>query len=117
MRWRVLTALLIIGMIMTGGIYCRSRIAEICEQMEVLLRQQPDGTALDDALQLWEDSLPLLSSLLHHQRLDEVGQNLARSAGVLQAGDSGQYTAQIHALLYMLSDIREYDHISWKTLF
>lgn len=117
MRWRVLTAVLIIGMIVTGGLYCRSRIGEICGQMEDLLRQPPDRAALDDALQLWEDSLPLLSTLLHHQRLDEVGQNLTRSAGALQAGDFGQCAAQIDSILYMLEDIREYDHIHWKTLF
>lgn len=117
MRWRVLTALLLIGMIVTGGIYCRSKIAGICGQMEDLLEQPPDHAALDEALQLWEDSLPMLSTLLHHQRLDEVGQSLARAAGALQQGDSGQYTAQIYALLYMLNDIREYDHINWKTLF
>ena len=120
MRWRVLTALLIIGLILTGGIYCRSRIEQTCEQMDELLLQQkelPDPDVLNEALLLWEEQLPLLSTLLHHQRLDEVGQSLARSTGALQAGDFGQYIAQIDSILYMLSDIREYDHINLKTLF
>ena len=122
MRWRVLTALTIIGLIVAGGLICRSRVAQTCRQAEALLQAQrqsaaPDREALEQALALWEDSLPLLSSLLHHQRLEEVGQGLSRCLGALGANDTGTCLAQIDAVLYALDDIREYDHILWKTVF
>lgn len=120
MRWRVLTALLLIGSIVAGGLFCRSIVAQTCRQVESLLRQPNDQLnqeALEQALQLWEDALPILSTLLHHQRLEEVGQGLARSLGALRAGDIGGCTAQMDGVLYELDDIREYDHINWKTLF
>lgn len=120
MRWRVLTAVFIISSILLGGIACRSKVEKTCQEMEELLirqAEQPELAVLDKALSLWEEQLPLLSTLLHHQRLDEVGQSLARSTGALQAGDVGQCMAQIHSVLYMLEDIREYDHINFKTMF
>jgi len=120
MRWRVLMALTIIGLILAGGLYCQDRVTNICIQMEQLLlqaRAQRAPEPLKQACTLWESNIPLLSTLLHHQRLDEVGQNLSRSMGALTSADIGQCIAQIDSILYMLADIREYDHINWKTLF
>ena len=120
MRWRVLTALLIIGAILAGGAVCRIAVARTCDQVSDLLLQQKgraDEEMLESALRLWDESLPVLSILLHHQQLEAVGLSMARGLGALRAGDIAGCMAQIDASLYILSDIREYDDIQWKTLF
>ena len=120
MRWRVLTALILIGFVVTGGLFCRSKVTQTCRQVEQLLQQQrnqPDQEALTQALALWDEALPLLSTLMHHQRLEEVGHGLSCGLGALRAGDTGSCIMQIDGVLYLLDDIREYDHIHWKTLF
>ena len=120
MRWRVLTAVLIIGLILSGGFYCRSWVAQTCQQMESLLllqKEQPDEKALENAIELWEASLPILSALLNHQQLESLGKELALASGALLAGDNALYLSQINTSLYLLDDIREYDYICWKTLF
>lgn len=120
MRWRVLMALFILFAILAGGLFLEGRVNQICRQVETLLmlhRETADGRLLEQALLQWEQAQPLLSSLLHQQRLEDVGQGLAQGLGALQAGDQGSCMMKIEGVLYLLDDIREYDHILWKTLF
>lgn len=126
MQWRVLTALVLIGLIVAGGLVCRQQVAVCCDKVEVLLRQAEvqleddpalSAEALEQAMLLWEEDLPLLSALLNHGRLENVGRDLSRGLGYVETGDPSGCLAQIGAALYLLDDIREYDHIDWKTLF
>lgn len=126
MQWRVLMALGLIGLILFGGLFCRENVADRCDQVADLLRQvqsqlegddSPSPEILEQAMALWEKNLPVLSALLSHDRLENVGRDLSRGLGYLHVGDRPGCLAQIDAALYLLDDIREYDHVDWKTLF
>ena len=119
MRWRVTIAAALILAVLLGGTVCRAEVQRRCSLMEKLLLQaaaelQPE--LLEEADRLWEQGLPLLSCLLPHDRLERVGEGLARAEGFLKAGDRPAFSAQIVALLYLLDDIREYDYINFQTL-
>ncbi len=119
MQWRVLTAVALILALLAGGMICRGAVADSCGAVEAMLRQakaSPAPESLERARALWESRLPLLSCVLTHDRLERVGEGLARAAGCLQAGDAAAFAAQIESLLYLLDDIREYDHINAQTL-
>jgi hypothetical protein len=119
MRWRVTIAAALILAVLLGGTVCRTKVRQQCSLVETLLLQaaaelRPE--LLEEADRLWERGLPLLSCLLPHDRLERVGEGLARAEGFLKAGDRPSFFAQIEALLYLLDDIREYDYINFQTL-
>ena len=87
-------------------------VAELVECARDELRPEP----LEEAARLWEQRLPLLSCVLTHDRLERVGEGIARAESLLRLGDAGDFAAQIDALLYLLDDIREYDHIRLQSL-
>ena len=113
MRWRVLTAVLLIVALLAGGIAFRWVVNDTCRRVENLLRQ---SGPLEEAQALWERRLPLLSCVITHDRLERVGEGLARANGYLQTGEQAGFRVQIEGLLYLLDDIREYDHINVQTL-
>ena len=119
MRWRVTIAAALILAVLLGGTVCRAEVQRRCGLVETLLLRaaaelRPE--LLEEADRLWERGLPLLSCLLPHDRLERVGEGLARAEGFLKAGDRPAFSAQIAALLYLLDDIREYDYINFQTL-
>ena len=119
MRWRVTIAAALILAVLLGGTVCRTKVQQQCGLVETLLLQAETELRpelLEEADRLWERGLPLLSCLLPHDRLERVGEGLARAEGFLKAGDRPSFFAQIEALLYLLDDIREYDYINFQTL-
>ena len=119
MRWRVMMASVLILALLSGGVVCRSLVERRCREVEALLRQaeaELQPMRMEEAGRLWEQGLPLLSCLLSHDRLERVGEGLARAESLLRTGDRSAFSAQIAALLYLLDDIREYDHINSQTL-
>ena len=120
MRWRVLVAIVLLCAILTSGMLCRRQVIHCCDDVIALL-QSTDGAParqqLEDALERWEKALPLLSSLLHQDRLERVGQSLSCALGFLQGGDEAGCLAQTATAVYLLRDIREYDDILWQILF
>ena len=125
MRWRALTAAVLLAGILLGGLWCRAQVEEHCKTIEHMLAglsaaleqgTLPDSGTLDRALLLWEERLPFLSSLLDHEQLEQVGVGLSRASGCLRAKDRSGCLEQLRAVLYLLDDIGEYDHISLKTL-
>lgn len=119
MRWRVLTAAVLILSLLSGGAVCRGQVGACCGEVERLLELAEDGlrpAMLKEAALVWEENLPLLSCVLTHDRLERVGEGLARAEAFLLAGDRAAFSAQIGALRYLLDDIREYDHIRLQTL-
>lgn len=120
MRWRVLTATVLLCAILAGGFLCRSQVIQHCDDVLALLQSAdgvPSEMQLEEALTHWEGTLPLLSSLLHQDRLEHVGQSLSCALGYLQGGDEAGCLAQLGKALYLLRDIREYDDILWQILF
>lgn len=121
MRWRVLTAVVLLCAILTGGLMCRRQVIRYCDDVLALLQPADGGIPhrqqLEQALESWEQALPQLSSLLHQDRLERVGQSLSAGLGALRSGDEGGCLAQIGTAIYLLRDIREYDDILWQTLF
>ncbi len=118
MRWRMWVAALLLLIIVGGGLAARQKVAAHCRLAEELIGQAAAGeqAALEQAVLLWEQGLPLLSSLLNHEVLEQVGACLARAGGCLQAGDSAGCREQLAAALYLLDDIRAYDDLTWKNL-
>ena len=119
MKGRVLIAAALILALLSGGAVCRGHVERCCGEVERLLAlAEADGqpTALKEAMAVWESNLPLLSCVLNHDRLERVGEGLARADGFLEAGDRSAFSAQIGALRYLLEDIREYDDIRLQTL-
>lgn len=119
MKWRVLTAVALILALLVGGVTVRRVVSDTCREVERLLQRteidlQPGP--LEEAQDLWERRLPLLSCVVMHDHLERVGEGLARADGYLQAGEQAGFRAQIKGLLYLLDDIREYDHINVQTL-
>lgn len=119
MKWRVLTAVVLILALLVGGVMFRRAVSDTCRQVGTILQQagadmQP-GT-MEAARELWEGRLPLLSCVVAHDRLERVGEGLARANGYLQAGARGAFRGQIEGVLYLLEDIREYDDITVQTL-
>ena len=118
MRWRVLIAFGIIAGILAAGLNFRIHVTNCCNEIEALLLQsEPSLQQLEQALNLWEKEVPLLSALLHHDLMERVGQELSRGLGLLKSGDLPGCKGQIDIILYLLDDIRDYDDISFKTLF
>ena len=119
MRWRILTAAVLIFILLAGGWFLQRTVAHACGEIESMLRQaksdlRPEG--VEAARVQWESKLPLLSCVVAHDRLERVGEGLARAEGYLRAGERADFAAQIEAVLYLLDDIREYDHINLQTL-
>lgn len=119
MRWRVTIAAALILAVLLGGTVCRTKVQQQCGLVETLLLQaaaelRPE--LLEEADRLWERGLPLLSCLLPHDRLERVGEGIARANGYLQTGEQAGFRVQIEGLLYLLDDIREYDYINFQTL-
>ena len=120
MRWRVLTAVVLLCAIVAGGVLCRRQVIRCCDDVLTLLQSEtehPTQQQLELALARWERSLPLLSSLLHQDRLEQVGQRLSAGLGFLHEGDEAGCSAQISTAIYLLRDIREYDDFLLQILF
>ncbi len=121
MRPRLIAALLLLSLLLGAGLYCRQAVDARCRRVEALLEAASTAAdpavALSDAAALWEESLPLLSSLLHHQSLEQVGSGLARAGGCLSAGDRAGFQAELAQLLYLLEGIRTYDRLTLQNLF
>lgn len=120
MRCRVIVASLLLLGIMGTGLWCRGEVADHCRKIEALaarVQADPgDQEALEEALDLWEERIPFLSTLLNHELLEQVGVGLARAEGCLLASDRSGCLEQLQAVLYLLDDIREYDDMNWKNL-
>lgn len=120
MLWRVVVAAALLLGTLGTGLWCRAEVAAHCQQVEQLamqVRSDPQmDHALEQALILWEERLPFLSSLLNHEVLEQVGAYLSRARGCLSAGDVAGCMEQLDAAFYLLDDIREYDDINWKNL-
>ncbi len=118
MRWRIWMAAALLAAIVGGGLAARQTVSTHCRRVEDLLVQAGAGESapLEQAIGLWEQGLPLLSSLLNHEVLEQVGSSLSRARGCLQAGDTAGCREQLDAALYLLDDIRQYDALSWKNL-
>ena len=120
MRWRVTIAAALILAVLLGGTVCRTKVQQQCGLVETLLLRaaaelRPE--LLEEAGRLWERGLPLLSCLLPHDRLERVGEGLARAEGQFSAGETAAAADQIRMVLYLLGAVREYDHINLKNLF
>lgn len=120
MRWRVTVASLLLLGIVGTGLWCRGAVADHCRRIETLaarVQADPgDQAALDEALELWKDRIPFLSTLLNHELLEQVGVGLSRAQSCLSSGDRAGCLEQLQAVLYLLDDIREYDDMNWKNL-
>ena len=120
MRWRVIVAAALLLGTLGAGLWCRTLVSDHCQRVEALIARVQsdtgDETTLDEALTLWEENIPLLSSLLNHEVLEQVGTCLSRAQGCLSEGDIAGCKEQLAAAMYLLDDIREYDDTSWKNL-
>lgn len=120
MRWRVWVAAALLLGTLGAGLWCRSLVADHCREIEGLVTRAQsdpqDEAALEEALNLWEERLPLLSSMLNHEVLEQVGTCMSRAKARLSAGDFAGYKEQLAAVMYLLDGIREYDDMNWKNL-
>ena len=119
MRWRVVVSAVLILSLMAGGLLCRAAVERHCCTVEELLQASLSGNwgQLARAQSLWEEHLGLLSVLIDHEKLEAVGECIARAEGLFSAGEISSAADQIRTVLYLLSAVREYDHINLKNLF
>ena len=117
MRWRVITAAGLLIFLLAGGFWAQGRTARICDETDALLispalREQNAR----QAAKIWEQSQPLLSSLIPHDRLEEVSCSLQRLIGLLQAGEEGEARAECLAVRAQLQKIRDFDQWTIQSL-
>lgn len=119
MRWRVAVSMALILALLMGGVFCRLMVEQHCRAVEALLQSwlSGDHRQLAWAQDLWEKRLGLLSTLIDHEKLEKVGEGLARAEGQFSAGETAAAADQIRMVLYLLGAVREYDHINLKNLF
>ena len=119
MRWRVAVSMALILALLVGGVFCRIVVEQHCRAVEELLQSwlSGDHRQLARARGLWEKRLGLLSALIDHEKLEKVGEGLARAEGQFSAGETAAAADQIRMVLYLLGAVREYDHINLKNLF
>lgn len=125
MQWRVITAMILLAAIFLGGLAARDWAGKQCLQtaqpLETLADQlesgQPDPDLLSLAKARWEAGLPLLSSLISHDRLEQVSRLLAQAEGFLWTGEQAECAAQLRELCCLLEAIRQYDQITLQTVF
>lgn len=125
MRWRVITAIILLAVIFLGGLAARSWAKNLClrtaQPLEALEAQLQNGQFDPDLLSLakerWESGLPLLSSLITHDRLEQASRLLAQAEGFLWMGDLDECSAQLQELRCLLEAISQYDRLSLQTVF
>ena len=67
-------------------------------------------------MEVWQQSLPYLSSVLAHDRLDAVSGALFRAEGFLKAEDGGEALAEVRDALWQLSLLGQYDKPTVRSL-
>ncbi len=125
MQWRVVTAVFLLAAIFLGGLAARSWVDRLCRDTEQPLEalwdqmqsRQYDPDLLSLARERWERGLPVLSSLVAHDRLEQVSRQLAQAEGFLMMGELDECSAQLSEIQYLLTAIREYDHITLQSVF
>ena len=119
MRWRVVVSAVLILSLLIGGVLCRAAVERYCGTVEALLQASLSGDQrqLTLAQDLWETRLGLLSTLIDHEKLERVGEGIARAEALSSAGETVAAADQIRTVLYLLGAVREYDHINLKNLF
>lgn len=125
MQWRVILAAFIIAALLAGGLLSLRHTASLCslvsaplEQLSAQLQREApaDLTLLQQAMEVWQQSLPYLSSVLSHDRLDAISGALFRAEGFLKAGDSGEALAEVRDALWQLSLLGQYDKPTVRSL-
>lgn len=125
MHWRVILAAFIIAALLAGGLLSLRHTASLCslvssplEQLSAQLQQKApaDLALLQQAMEVWQQSLPYLSSVLAHDRLDAVSGALFRAEGFLKAEDGGEALAEVRDALWQLSLLGQYDKPTVRSL-
>lgn len=125
MQWRVILAAFIIAALLAGGLLSLRHTASLCSRVSApleqlsaqLQREAPaDLTLLQQAMEVWQQSLPYLSSVLAHDRLDAVSGALFRAEGFLKAEDGGEALAEVRDALWQLSLLGQYDKPTVRSL-
>lgn len=119
MRWRVMVSAALILSLLVGGVLCRTVVEGHCRTVEALLQAALSGDReqLERARSLWEKRIGLLSTLIDHEKLEAVGEILARAEILSDEGQASAAADQIRTVLYLLGTVREYDYINIKNLF
>ena len=126
MHLRVMIASLLLAGIVVGGLLFLKRTDGLCVQTSEYLRQadlylltdlQKSLDALCRAEIYWQKQQDYLSSLVTHDRLDDVSRGLVRAKGFAEIGAPEEARGEIRDLIRQLTRIREYDSVSVKRLF
>lgn len=125
MQWRVILAAVLLVLLLFGGILSLHQTESICNQVSQPLRRlsaqlqtqkKGENALLSQAMDVWEKALPYLSSVISHDRLDEISGALLRAEGFLAAGDGGETLAELQDALWKLELLQKYDRPTVRSL-
>lgn len=125
MQWRVILAAVILALLLTGGLLSLTQTETVCREVSQPLKalseqlrsqQRTDTALLEQAVERWERALPYLSSVISHERLDEISGAMFRAQGFLAAGDGGEALAELQDALWQLALLRQYDRPTVRSL-
>lgn len=125
MQWRVILAAVLLALLLFGGILSLHQTENICKQVsqplkalsaQLQARETGENELLSQATDAWEKALPYLSSLISHDRLDEISGALFRAEGFLEAGDGGEALAELQDALWKLELLQSYDRPTVRSL-
>lgn len=125
MRWRVATAFFLILLIIGAGILLSQRVTQLCDQVlqhlitirqSVETRGTDDSDALQQAQLLWEQHLPFISSIIIHDRVDDISNDFAHARAFLEMESYDEYLASIHELILSMNLLKEYDRPSIRSI-
>ena len=119
-RGKTILAWVLLIAIPLCGICLQMCIDRLCSDMADLLTLARETTAplpLEQAIDLWADHQPLLTSLVTHEETDAVTQSLHKALAFLYANNTEEFYASINDGQVDLEVVRNFDRLTIRSIF
>lgn len=120
MKSRFLISCLLLLLVLAGGAFAQMQVQRVCDEMTELLKAsagEEEATKFEAARVLWEKNQGFLSALVKHERVDAVSESFSRAGAFLSEATEDEYRAEVSQLIGRLWLIREYDQLTFRSIF
>lgn len=120
MKARFLIACLLLALVLSGGVLAQWQVQSTCDEITQLIEDsygEEEVTRFEQARELWQKREAFLSALVRHDRIDAVSESFSRAGAFLSEQTEDEYQAEIAQLIGRLKLIREYDQVTFRSVF